>query len=228
MALAFTTTKKAAKLNGIKILVYGDAGIGKTVLCETAPKPIILSAESGLLSLAKKDIPVILIKTVDDLTEAELWFRTDKRAKHFSTVCIDSITEIGEVVLANAKKQVKDPRQAYGELITQMTDTIKAFRDLKGFNVYMSAKQEYYKDEITGSSGFRPAMPGAQLGQQLPYLYDEVFCMRMGKTTDGKDFRYLQTQPDIQYKAKDRSGVLDAMEQPNLTKIFNKILKGVS
>ncbi len=228
MAINFTTTNKAAKLSGIKILVYGDAGMGKTTLCATAPKPIIISAESGLLSLAKHELPVMEIKTVEDLVEAfDLFDKKDKKVRGFETICIDSISEIGEVVLSNAKKQVKDPRQAYGELIEKMNDTIRKFRDLKGYNIYMSAKQEFYKDEIKGTQNFVPSMPGSKLGQQIPYLFDEVFCLRVGKTTDGKEYRYLQTQPDIQYTAKDRSGALAVVEKPDLTYVFNKILEGV-
>jgi phage nucleotide-binding protein len=226
--MKFTTTSKAAKLNGIKVLVYGEAGMGKTVLASTAPSPLIISAESGLLSLANKDIPVVEIKTVDDLTEAYEWCLKSKHASKFETICIDSITEIGEVVLANAKSQVKDARQAYGELIEKINTTVKAFRDLRGFNVYMTSKEELYKDEEIGKIKYRPMMPGSKLSPQLPYLFDEVFCLRIGSTKDKKEFRYLQTQPDIRYTAKDRSGVLDAMEKPNLTHIFNKILKGVN
>ncbi len=228
MTINFTTTNKAAKLSGIKILVYGDAGMGKTTLCATAPKPIIISAESGLLSLAGHQIPVMEIKTVEDLVEAfDLFDKKDKKVAGFETICIDSISEIGEVVLSNAKKQVKDPRQAYGELIEKMNDTIRKFRDLKGYNIYMSAKQEFYKDDIKGTQNFVPSMPGSKLGQQIPYLFDEVFCLRVGKTTDGKEYRYLQTQPDLQYTAKDRSGTLDVVEKPDLTHVFDKILEGV-
>ena len=32
MALKFTTTDQAAQMNGVKVLVYGGAGMGKTVL----------------------------------------------------------------------------------------------------------------------------------------------------------------------------------------------------
>ena len=35
--------------------------------------------------------------------------------------------------------------------------------------------------------------------------------------------RALQTQPDFQYGAKDRSGALDAFEPPNLAAIAAKI-----
>ena len=228
MALKFTTTKAASVSNGVKVLVYGDAGMGKTVLSSTAPNPIILSAESGLLSLRHFDIPVIEIKTVEDLTAAYEWFLKDKHAQGFSTICIDSITEIAEVILTNAKQQVKDPRQAYGELIEKMIKTVKAFRDIQGYNVYMSAKEELFKDEVMGSMKFRPSMPGSKLSPALPYLFDEVFALRIGETADKTQFRYLQTQPDIRYTAKDRSGVLDEVERPDLTHVFNKIFQGVN
>lgn len=222
MALHFTTTDQSA-LNGVKVLVHGPSGIGKTRLCATAPKPIILSAESGLLSLREYKIPVMEINTVEDLIEAHQWFLTNPHAKQFETVCLDSISEMGEKVLANAKKQVKDPRQAYGELIDKMTATVKAFRDLDGFNVYMAAKTEGVKDEISGAVLWGPSMPGTKMGPALPYLFDEVFAFRKNKTQQGVEYTYLQTSRDLQYEAKDRSGSLDLMEEPNLTKIFNKI-----
>ena len=40
-----------ATADAIKLLVYGAAGVGKTSLIPTMPKPIILSAEAGLLAL---------------------------------------------------------------------------------------------------------------------------------------------------------------------------------
>ena len=43
MAINLKTTKAYAQ-NGVKVLVYGQSGAGKTTLIKTAPKPIILSA----------------------------------------------------------------------------------------------------------------------------------------------------------------------------------------
>lgn len=224
MALKFTTTDHSARTHGVKMLVYGKAGRGKTYLCSTAPNPIIISAEAGLLSLAKFSIPVIEIKTVDDLLECYRWVTESVDAKQFETVCLDSITEIAEVVLANAKKLVKDPRQAYGELIERMNETIKSFRDLPGKHVYMSAKQEYVKDESNGRMAYGPSMPGQKLSQQIPYLFDELFQLDTNKTSEGVGYRYLRTAADFQYDAKDRSGLLAPIEEPNITNIINKIL----
>ena len=224
MAVHITTTQQAAQLPGIKCLVYGKSGADKTKLAATAPAPIILSAESGILSRREFQIPMIQIKTVADLTEVHQWALNSAEAKQFATIYIDSISEIGEVVLANAKAQVKDPRQAYGELLEKMMATIKAFRDLPGKNVVMAAKQEPIKDEMTGIVQYGPSMPGSKLGPQLPYLFDEVFRLGVGKTPQGVEYRFLQTGPDLQYDAKDRSGSLDPVERPDLSFVFSKIL----
>ena len=232
--LQFSTTSKECSTNGVKMLVYGRSGTGKTMLCATAPNPIILSAEAGLLSLSPQnikkvfgqamDITVLKITTVQDLQEAYGWLTSnDQHAQAFETICLDSITEIAEQVLSNAKSQVKDPRQAYGELIEKCTMLLKMFRDIPGKHVYVSAKEETAADSATGIQLFGPSMPGSKMSQQLPYLFDEVFNLNIGKT-EKEEYRYLRTAPDLQYDAKDRSGCLEVIEHPNLTNIINKII----
>lgn len=230
MAITFTTTGEASLNNGIKCLVYGKAGHGKTTLCATAPRPFIISAESGLLSLAGQSIPVAEIDSIADLRAMYLWATQSAEVSNFDTICLDSLTEMAEKLLNSEKKLCKDPRAAYGNLIEQMTDLIRAFRDIKGRHIYFSAKQEWTKDDVSGITSYGPAMPGNKLGQALPYFFDEVFCLNIGKGAataahpTGEPFRYIQTQPDFQYSAKDRSGRLDAWEPPDLTHIFNKML----
>lgn len=239
MPIVLKSSLDLAVAHGVKVLVYSGAGFGKTSLCATAPAPIILSAESGLLCLRKKNLekmygvgnptvsyntPVIEINDLADLTDAFDWCARSAEANQFATVCLDSISDIAEAVLSNAKKKAKDPRQAYGELLEKVGETIKKFRDLSQKNVYMAAKQGFIKDEATGVLKYGPLMPGSKLGPQIPYLYDEVFNLNIAKADDLSTYRYLLTQPDLQYDAKDRSGSLDTIEKPDLTHIFNKII----
>ena len=238
MALTFTMSSQIVESTGVKLLVYSDAGMGKTVLTATLPHPILISAESGVLSLKKRnlerlfgvgnqsityDIPSIVINNVDEFSEAYEWVSRSREANNFQSVAIDSLSEIAEVVLANAKRQVKDPRQAYGELLEKMMFSVRKFRDLKNKHVYMSAKMEPRKDEATGVVSYLPAMPGSKLGPQLPYLFDEVFRLGVNKAPNGESYRFLQTQPDFQYTAKDRSGSLSPVENPHLGYIISKI-----
>ena len=225
MSIRLTTTRQAAQSSGIKVLVHGPAGAGKTMLCGTTEAPtVIISAEAGLLSLRNTDIPVIEVATLQDVQDAYQFITESADAKDFKWVCLDSISEIAEVVLANEKKATKDPRQAYGALQEHMATLIRAFRDLPGRNVYFSCKQERQKDEASGANLYYPSMPGQKLGQGLAYYFDEVFALRVEKDADGNPYRALQTSRDFNYEAKDRSGALDMFEPPSLAAIAAKIV----
>jgi len=208
--------------NGVKLLVYGQAGAGKTSLIPTLPNPIVLSAEGGLLSIQDAELPYIEITTMAELQEAYKWLAESAEAAQFESVAIDSISEIAEVCLNYEKKVNKDPRAAYGAMQEQMADIIRAFRDLPAKHVYMSAKLEKTQDEM-GRILYAPSMPGNKTGQSLPYFFDEVLALRVEKDAEGATQRALMCDSDGLWLAKDRSGKLDAWEAPDLTVIINKI-----
>ena len=80
--------------HGVKLLVYGQAGAGKTSLIPTLPDPIVLSAEGGLLSIAGADVPYVEISDMATLREAWSWLSESAEAKAFQSVALDSISEI--------------------------------------------------------------------------------------------------------------------------------------
>ena len=221
MAINLKSTSDLAA-NGLKVLVYGQAGSGKTTLIQTLPNPIILSAEGGLLSIQDAGLPFIEITSMSELKEAYEWVIGSDEAKQFESVALDSISEIAEVVLDYEKKMAKDPRQAYGEMQTKMAEVIRLFRDISGKNVYMSAKLEKTQDEM-GRVLYAPSMPGNKTGQSLPYYFDEVLALRVEKDSEGVTQRALMCDSDGLWLAKDRSGKLDQWEAPDLTAIINKI-----
>lgn len=226
MAVRFTTTASTNKY--VKCLVDGASGIGKTRLCATAPKPLIISAESGLLSLQEYKIPVIEVRNHIDLEEAYQFVVADPKAAQFMTICLDSISDIAEACLAWFKENPVDgnthPQAAYGSMADAVIPLIKKFRDLPNKHVYFTAKIKRETDQYTGIDTFIPSAPGQIIGPGIPYLFDFILPMRLGETESGKKFRYLQTQPDMQYHAKDRSGRLAFMEEPHLGKLFAKAL----
>jgi hypothetical protein len=68
-----------------------------------------------------------------------------------------------------------------------------------------------------------PSMPGNMLKQGVGYFFDEVFALRVEKDADGNPTRWLQTNRDYNYEAKDRSGSLDMFEPADLSAIAAKI-----
>jgi phage nucleotide-binding protein len=222
MAIKLKQTKDL-HLSGVKICIYGQAGAGKTSLIPTLPNPVVLSAEGGLLSIREANIPYIEITCMDDLREAYKWLMTAEEAKGFESVALDSISEVAEVVLtAEKKSNNRDGRAAYGEMSSIMTDLIRSFRDLPGRHVLMTAKLEKSQDEM-GRMLYNPSMPGKTLTQGLPYFFDEMFALRVERDAEGVAQRALLCQPDGLWYAKDRSGVLDTWESPDLGAIIQKI-----
>ena len=150
-------------------------------------------------------------------------FVTSDKAAQFQSVGLDSVSEIAERVLGQEKNRNKDGRKAYGEMQDRVDHLIRQFRDIPDKNVYMSAKQEYVKDEATGYMKYYPAMPGQKLGQRLAYFFDEVFYFTKEADSEGNVHRVLMTEVSDTYEAKDRSGMLQKMEAPHLGNIIKKI-----
>lgn len=224
MAIKLQSTKGFGQ-SGVKLLVYGQAGAGKTTLIKTLPDPVIISAESGLLSLSGVDIPYITVASLDDLREVMTWIMSSSEAQQFRSIALDSISEIADVVLAEEKTASKDGRAAYGTMGDKMRKIIRAFRDLPDKNVYFSAKIDRAQDE-QGMMLYGPYMPGKTMMQDMPFFFDEVLALRIAKDKDGISQRVLMCQSDGMWTAKDRSGKLGAWEEPDLGAIINKINGG--
>lgn len=225
MAINLKTTR-GLHASGVKILCYGAAGVGKTSLIPTLPNAVVLSAEAGLLSIADANISFVEIDSMTTLMDAYQWLTDSEEGRQYTSVALDSISEIAEVCLSTAKLAAKDPRQAYGEMQDQMGQVIRAFRDLPGRHVYMTAKLEKSQDEM-GRILYAPAMPGNKTGQSLPYFFDEVLALRCEKDSEGAIQRALLCQSDGLWQAKDRSGKLEVWEAPDLGAIIAKIDGGI-
>lgn len=220
---------EAIAATGIKICVYGFAGVGKTILSSTTgANTIVLSAEAGLLSLknapaeVKARMGVIQIKNLQDMGEAFLWLQQQRQS---DWLVIDSISEIAEVCLSVNQEAGKDGRGAYGDMASDMMKLIRQLRDLPDYNVLMTAKQTRVKDDYTGITSYVPMLPGRILTNQIPYMFDEIFCLRVEPHPEdpAQLVRVLQTGRDMMYDCKDRSGMLAHFEPANIAHIASKI-----
>lgn len=226
----------AAPPTPIRMAVYGLSGSGKTMLVATCPAPLLLNAERGLLSLSPENIakvygenqdwitynvPYVDVSSIAKLREVYAWLQTPAAAV-YKTVVIDSLSDIAEVVLSEAlaNPTVKDPRQAYGILGTDVLNLVRSFRDLPTHHhVVFLCKAEKVKDEVLGTTLVGPKFPGNMLSSGFAYLLDEVF----GFEISNSGARQLRCVSNWQYQAKDRSGKLNELEYPSIVHILAKL-----
>lgn len=212
----------------LKILIYGDSGVGKTVFGSTAPEPLYLSAEAGLLSIASKDIDTVTISTWTDLNEAFEWLKSGKHP--YKTVVVDSLTELQKknqdhLLAASGKKDMT--QQLWGQNIEAMRKACRAFRDLP-LNIVLIALSNEIVAEDGGTPLKRPSLQGKSLPNEVMGFVDLVGYMvaqekkdeATGETVIQRGIRF---QPSENVSAKDRSGKLNIWEPPDFTTIYGKV-----
>lgn len=225
-------TTLGAGVDRLSCLIYGAAGAGKTSLAATTgalDKTLVLSAEAGLLPLRHYNIKHVEITGARKLFDVLEWLERSGKAGKLEGrwIILDSISEIAERLLRELKTtplangKMPDPRQAYGEVQDQILEAMKRFRDLPCHTVFI-AKMERVEDGDRRLV-YGPALPGKKLAGASVYEFDLVLAMRLDRGTDGVR-RWLQTEADGRYEAKDRSGALSPEEPADLGTIARKIL----
>lgn len=221
MAIEIQKVSDVLKTQGIKCLVYGSSGVGKTSLLNTLSDVLLISFENGELAVkGHKTLDVVKPKSLAELRQVFEMIQSGK----WKNVAIDSLTELGEMIVAELKRDpeyssMKDGMKLWMRFSDLMLAVSKSFRDIDGVNVILIAlpetKLENYVEKLV------PLIPAQKVQAKLPALYDEVLYLNV----DQSGVRELVCQPTSSITAKDRSGTLDPVEPADLNAIFAKINK---
>ena len=236
--MKITNTKNLSATSSLKMVIYGTSGTGKTTLAKTiGESTLLISAESGLLTLSGSDIDVIDISQDDNgnvipkekriarLGEVYQFLLSDEAKKKYRWIFIDSLTEISQNLVECLQAEFPDRKDSlvlYGENSKRLRSLVKSFRDLPHYNVVMTALSVIDKDEA--GMRFTTIDLVGNFASKLPGFFDEVFFMGVDK--DGK--RFLVTETSERMVAKDRSGKLERLEVPDLSVIAKKIRQSTS
>lgn len=208
---------------GCKCLIYGPAGSAKTPIFNTAPRPLLLATEPGLLSMKGSKIPTYEAYTTKAIEDFFKWFFNSTETKNFDTLGIDSGSQIADIYLVAAQKSNKHGLKAYGEMADNTMEHLRTLYYTRYKHTYVICKEEI--KDLDGQSMRRPYFPGQVLPIQVPHLYD--FILRLAKTiVPGMppDTLAFQCNGSYNVMARNRTGNLDDFEPPHFGALVEKAM----
>lgn len=222
----------------LKVLFCGEPGSGKTLISSTFPNPIYASADEGLMSIARRQLPFVKIeetKSLMDLLNAlqqEPDVRESLLGNKVDTVVIDTIDEVARLLIKERLAETKQDSfkiQDWGWLGDQMRGVIRAFRNLD-MHVVFTCHLKQSEDSETGRLFFKPAIQGA-VGDEISGYVDLALLLTArsrAQVVDGESkkviTRYLSTTPDPNFPwIKDRSGALPPEVEVNFEDDYERI-----
>lgn len=222
----------------IKMLICGSPGAGKTILSSTAPDPLYLSAEGGLMSVADRNIPYVDIRDIETLFKMKTLFERPadfvEEALGFpvKTVIIDTIDEIQRILIRErltTTKQDAIKLQDWSYIADHMSNIVKGFRNLN-MNVIFTCHLKEVNDTDTGRTSYKPQIQGG-FADQIAGQVDLALLLKSTTKSEVVDskierviYRILSTTPDPQYEwIKDRSGKLPKELEVNFKDDFERI-----
>jgi hypothetical protein len=153
--------------------------------------------------------------------------------KRYDTFFIDSLTAVGRLCFAWASQQPeafsersgkRDLRGAYGLHAREMVAWLMHLQQARAVNVVFLGVLETVIDDYNRTE-HRLQLEGARTGRELPAVVDQVISYNWVDFGDGVPTRaFICTSPNPwQFPAKDRSGRLEQVEEPDLGKLLTKL-----
>lgn len=208
---------------GVKAVAYGPPGKGKTPILQTAPRPLLIATEPGLLSMRRSSIPTWQAYTPATIQEFFDWFFKSNEARNFDTLGVDSGSQLCEIFLAEELGRNRDGRKAYGEMSRRSMAIFNGLYFYPEKHIYVIAKDQL--QQVNTAAKYRPYFPGQDLPVKIPHLFDLVMRLdnyNVGMQGIQKAFRCLDAFDAV---ARDRSEQLAEFEFPNLAQIFAKAMQ---
>lgn len=247
--------ERMAEKRGIKALILGPAGVGKTSLLRTiAPERVLfLDFESGDLAVQDVEVDQVRPKTWQEcrdlacilggfnpvLPDTAIYSEAHFKAvsekygpalDKYDTFFIDSITVAARLCFKwceqepesfSDKTGAKNLLGTYGLLGREMLGWLTQLQHARSKNVIFVCLLDKVTDDFNRVH-WTPQIEGSKIGRELPGIVDEVLTLQVLKSEDGTNYRAFVTSPENEwgFPAKDRSGRLDPIVEPNLTKLF--------
>jgi hypothetical protein len=208
---------------GVKSVIYGGPGSGKTPLVDTCPTPVMLVVEPGMLSMRTSRVPCFEGNSAEKCDEFWQWFFQSSEPRKFDTLAIDSLSQMAETYLTRELGRWKDGSKAYGEMSRHVMDIVNRLYYTPQKHLYMICKQGSVEEN--GGVMKRPYFPGQDLNVKIPHLFDEIWHIGLNMIPGVQGAQLsIRTRSSFDTMARDRSARLNELEPPNIGALFLKAM----
>jgi len=212
-----------AKNYGVKSVTYGPPGTGKTPVVNSAPRPVLLAVEPGLLSMRGSTVPTYVAPTWAKIQEFFTWFHSSNDVRNFDTLAVDSVSQICEIYLRDNPGKHSHGLKLYGAMAEAVGDILHKLYYMPNKHMYIIAKQEIEQTEA-GAGKKRPYFPGNELKVKTPHLFDAILHLDYHVVPGVGPARAFHCHSAFDAVCRDRTGNLAEYEPPNLTALFAKCM----
>jgi hypothetical protein len=222
------------------VLLYGEAGAGKSTAAATAPGPILwVNAEGpGALAYARKvarerSTKIFEARIARNISPRPVLGQVIQHIREGAdpvvrTVVVDTVAKVRDGLIRDmVTPGAKNAIQQFGEVAKVLEEFVVVLRDLP-VNLVLLCHEDIA--DVDGERIVQPLIGGA-LTQKIPGDMDVVAYCGAAQDPDSKDTQYLgQLAPARGRRAKDRSGALGHVQPLDLTvwlETFQAALTGV-
>jgi len=212
----------------VSILVYGMGGVGKTTFVSTAPKPILADCENGAKFFGLRGISLDKVN-IESWEDIRTFASIISKNKDYETVAIDPIGKLMDKLITETKKQGSRQYVAgnnltmagWGYVKEKMREVLDFFIS-SGKNVILIAHVEEKTD--TDSLIRRPKI-ATKIAEEVINMVDVTAWMTRVTDPETQEAKrvLLVSETDERYVAKDRTGQLGNVVEPNFSKIVSAI-----
>ncbi len=215
----------------LNILLWGESGTGKTRFMGGAPKPFIIAAEDGVLTLANKEIPYYLLQADEKIYDTVLAIIDDARKKqngfeNIESICVDSLWKLNEMlmdeILDDAGIEKPDNYSYWGILQTRISKIMGALLSLD-YHIIASVGEKVKEDKLTG--GLKPVFNfSGSYADHVAYEFD--FNLYLVAKSRGSRTEYLAySKPENKRTAKSRVELPREIKDLSFDYIRSEVLK---
>ena len=222
-----TTTGALAVQNGIKCIIYGSPGSGKTPLALTASNSLYIAIERGQISLQGSNAPAVEAYDLESFYKVLEWIVTTPEGQLYDTYFFDSISQLSLLVLdQELNKKAKSGEKvngqaAYGAMARRVLTSIDILYNLPNKNIVLLSQLNTKPEQA------RPYFPGNEIDTRIPHKFDCVFHLGIHEVPEhGPTYSLLCRETDSTF-ARCRFENCANVEAANLDYLFNKLTNGV-